>query len=63
MIMSLALDRVNFVRLFLRYGVSIETILSNDVLEFLYGYAARASPTSTLKYEFDEGKSYQCCCS
>ena len=38
MIMALARDNVEFVKLLLDYGVSISSFLTNEVLEFLHGY-------------------------
>ncbi|XP_012554388.2 transient receptor potential cation channel subfamily M member 1 isoform X1 [Hydra vulgaris] len=38
MIMALAMNRVEFVKLFLSYGISIQSLLTPKVLEFLYGY-------------------------
>ena len=48
MLMALAEDKVDFVKLFLRYGVSISKILNQETLEFLYAYR---SSQSTMKYE------------
>ena len=46
--MALAEDRVDFVRLFLSYGVSIPKVVDQKTLEFLYAYR---SEQSTLKYD------------
>ena len=48
MLMALAEDRVDFVRLFVSYGVSITKVVDQKTLEFLYYYRAKQS---TLKYE------------
>jgi len=48
MLMALAEDKVDFVKLFLSYGVSISRILDQKTLEFLYAYR---SSKSTMKYE------------
>ena len=37
--MALALNRVEFLKLLLYYCVSVKSILTESVLEFLYGYA------------------------
>nr|XP_047126609.1 transient receptor potential cation channel subfamily M member 1-like isoform X3 [Hydra vulgaris] len=49
MIMALAMDRVEFVKLFLNYGISIQSLLSPDVLQFLYGYRCK-KPLSVLNH-------------
>ena len=41
MIMALAMDRVDFVKLFLQYRINITTLLKEDVLGFLYGYRSQ----------------------
>ena len=51
--MALALGRVDFVKLLLDQGVSIHSILTNEVLQFLYGYQSYMD-NSTLRYEFSE---------
>ncbi|XP_047126597.1 transient receptor potential cation channel subfamily M member 3 isoform X2 [Hydra vulgaris] len=38
MVVALAVNRVDFVKLFLSYGINIQTLLTLNVLEFLYGY-------------------------
>ncbi|XP_065684239.1 transient receptor potential cation channel subfamily M member 1 isoform X1 [Hydra vulgaris] len=38
MIMALAMNRVDFIKLFLNFGISIQSLLTADVLQFLYGY-------------------------
>ena len=43
MIVALAMNRVDFVKLFLSYGISIQTLLTVDILEFLYGYRYRVA--------------------
>ena len=43
MIMALAMDRIDFVKLFLNYGISIQALLTPDVLEFLYGYRSKGA--------------------
>ena len=48
--MALALDRVAFLELLLNYGVSVQSILNQNLLEFLYGYVARVHTNSTMKY-------------
>ena len=55
MIMALAMNRVEMVKLLLDYGISIKEVLTNDVLEFLYAYRSR-DVTSTLKFEIDSKK-------
>ena len=52
LIMALALNRSEFVRTLLNHGVSLHSLLTNEVLQFLYGYRSH-TPTSTLKYEFN----------
>lgn len=47
MITALAKDRVDFVKLFLEYGISISQIINKEIMEFLYGYCLN-SPTSIL---------------
>ena len=51
MIIALARDNVDFVDLMLDYGVSMHTVLTNQVLEFLYGYRAQVYGSS-LSFEF-----------
>ena len=51
MLMALAMNRVSFVRLFLKYGVSINTVLNQKNLEFLYGYCSKVH---SYAYKFDE---------
>ena len=43
MIMALAMDRVDFVKLFFHYGISIIPLLTPDVLGFLYGYRSQCA--------------------
>ena len=51
-IMALALDRVAFLELLLNYGVSVQSFLKKNLLEFLYGYRALVRTNcSTMKYE------------
>lgn len=52
MLMALAMNRVDFVKLLIEYGVSIEQFLTNDILEFLYWFQSR-SVTSTLNFHID----------
>ena len=50
--MALALDRVAFLELLLNYGVSVQSILNKNLLEFFYGYRALVRTNcSTMKYE------------
>ena len=50
--MALALDRVAFLELLLNYGVSVQSILNQNLLEFLYGYVALVRKNwSTMKYK------------
>ena len=49
--MALALDRVAFLKLLLNYGVSVQSILNQNLLEFLYGYVLVNTNCSTMKYE------------
>ena len=49
MIMALALNNVEFVELLLEYGVSIGSILTKEVVEFLYGYRA-LDKSSPMRY-------------
>ena len=53
LIMALAMNNVEFVELLLDYGVSISTILTKDVIEFLYGYRSydKSSPMRYLLTE------------
>ena len=53
MIMALAFGRIEFIRLLLDRGVSIQTILTNEVLQFLYGHQSHCE-NSTLKYLLSE---------
>lgn len=48
MITALAMNRVQFVKLFLEYGISLVKNINQNTLEFLYGYSAYSS-TSILK--------------
>ncbi|XP_066935830.1 transient receptor potential cation channel subfamily M member-like 2 [Clytia hemisphaerica] len=48
MLMALAEDRVDFVRLFLSYGVSVPKVVDQKTLEFLYAYR---SEQSTLRFD------------
>ena len=51
-IMALALDCVTILELLLNYGVSVQSILNKNLLEFLYGYRALVQTNcSTMKYE------------
>ena len=52
-LMALAMNNVEFVRLILEYGVSINSFLTNEVLEFLYGFRSydKGSP---LRYELQD---------
>ncbi len=54
MLMALAEDRVDFVRLFLSYGVSVPKVVDQKTLEFLYAYR---SEKSTLKYDLRSNSS------
>ena len=50
--MALALDRVQFLKLLLNYGVSVQSILTQNLLEFLYGYVTIVRTNSSpMKYE------------
>ena len=50
--MALALNRVAFLELLLNYGVSVQSILTQNVLQFLYGYVATVRTNcSPIKYE------------
>ena len=50
--MALALDRIAFLELLLNYGASVQSILNQNLLEFLYGYVALAHTSgSTMKYK------------
>ena len=53
MIMSLAMNRVDFVRTLLSYGISVNTILTTERLEFLYGYRAHIMDSS-LRYKINK---------
>ena len=50
MIMALAMDKVGFVKLLLGYGVSIKSLLTKQILQFLYGFR-RSLGVSTIRYE------------
>ena len=43
MIIALAIDRIDFVKLFLHYGISIHALLTPNLLEFLYGYRSQGA--------------------
>ena len=50
--MALALNRVAFLELLLNYGVSAQSILTQNFLQFLYGYVAIVSANSSpIEYE------------
>ena len=50
--MALALNRVKFLELLLNYGISIQSILTQNFLQFLYGYVAIVrNNCSPIKYE------------
>ena len=50
--MALALNRVAFLELLLNYGVSVQSILTENFLQFLYGYVAIIRTNcSPIKYE------------
>ena len=49
MLLSLAMNKVDFVKLFIEFGVSINTIVTKDRLSFLYFYAYDHSDDSMLK--------------
>ena len=50
--MALALDRVQFLKLLLNYGVSVQSILTQNLLEFLYGFVTIVRTNSSpIKYE------------
>ena len=54
--MAIAMNRVDFVNLFLSYGISIQSILTPQVLEFLYGYLCQNSHSIlnlVLKKEYE----------
>lgn len=53
MIMALALDRLDFVRLLLKNCVSVNTFLTRNLLEFLYGYRSKMM-TSSLRFEIKQ---------
>jgi len=53
MIMALALDRLDFVRLLLKNCVSVNTFLTRNLLEFLYGYRSKMM-TSSLRFEIND---------
>ena len=55
-IMALALNRVDFLELLLNYCVSVNSILTESLLQFLYGYQSRISQ-SPIK-EMIEDKDY-----
>ena len=55
-IMALALNRVDFLELLLNYCVSVNSILTKSLLQFLYGYQSRISQ-SPIK-EMIEDKHY-----
>ena len=46
------MDRVEFVKLFLSYGVCLAKIMNNDILQFLYGFSMNSS-TSILDKEIN----------
>ena len=54
--MALALNRVDFLELLLNYCVSVNSILTKSLLQFLYGYQSRISQ-SPIK-EMIETKDY-----
>ena len=50
--MALALDRVQFLKLLLNYGVSVQSILTQNLLEFLYEFVTIVRTNSSpIKYE------------
>ena len=49
MLQALAMNKVEFVKLFIECGVRIDTILTKDNLSFLYFYAYAHSDDSMLK--------------
>ena len=52
-IMALALNHVGFLELLLNYYVSVSSILTKPLLEFLYGYASRIN-LSPIKEMFND---------
>lgn len=48
LLVSLAEGSVDFVKLFISYGVSLSKLLDRQTLEFLYAYRSKES---TLKYQ------------
>lgn len=47
MLSALATNRVEFVMLFLEYGISLTRIVNQNILEFLYGYCISSSMLDT----------------
>ena len=59
MVQALAMDNVDFVQLLLEYGVTIGSFLTNEILEFLYGYRSYDS-FSPIRWEISD-KDYKPC--